>query len=262
MIQIENTYFELARTSMRNCLIICDRGVMDASAYIDADKWERMKSGNGWNEIELRDNRYNQIVHMVSAANGAEEFYSTEVSYKLLLHDLIIKLIIELFPGSLLSLWRRRSCSWTGLQSCIRLDWSSIFWCHWQLHRFWIESESHDWMCLPEIRHRHWRSLVAHLQEGQISGLRPIACRRSIPVIPGLQCCSSLFTIEWTARANALKKTWTEWTLEVSLLKFMTCAVNSNDVVHLFTVTFILHAVHMYTVNRSKSKRNWPNVTT
>jgi hypothetical protein len=26
----------------------------------------------------MRDNRYNQIVHMVSAANGAEDFYSTE----------------------------------------------------------------------------------------------------------------------------------------------------------------------------------------
>lgn len=53
---------------------------MDASAYIETDKWERMKKSNGWNEIEMRDNRYNQIVHMVSAANGAEEFYSTEVS--------------------------------------------------------------------------------------------------------------------------------------------------------------------------------------
>lgn len=60
--------------------IICDRGVMDASAYIDSEKWERMKNANGWNEIELRDNRYNQIIHMVSAAVGAEEFYSTEVS--------------------------------------------------------------------------------------------------------------------------------------------------------------------------------------
>lgn len=35
-------------------------------------------SANNWNPIELRDNRYNQIVHMVSAANGAEDFYSTE----------------------------------------------------------------------------------------------------------------------------------------------------------------------------------------
>ena len=32
MIQIENTYFELGKSSTRNCLIICDRGVMDASA--------------------------------------------------------------------------------------------------------------------------------------------------------------------------------------------------------------------------------------
>ena len=79
MIQIENTYFELGQSCKRNCLIICDRGVMDASAYIDNDKWERLKSNNNWNEIELRDNRYNQIVHMVSAANGAEDFYSIEV---------------------------------------------------------------------------------------------------------------------------------------------------------------------------------------
>lgn len=47
---------------------------------ISKDKWEKMTSANGWNSVELRDNRYNQIVHMVSAANGAEDFYSTEVS--------------------------------------------------------------------------------------------------------------------------------------------------------------------------------------
>lgn len=30
--QIENTYFELGNSCLRNCLIICDRGVMDAGA--------------------------------------------------------------------------------------------------------------------------------------------------------------------------------------------------------------------------------------
>ncbi|XP_037805957.1 TRPL translocation defect protein 14 isoform X1 [Lucilia sericata] len=78
MIQIENTYFELGKSSTRNCLIICDRGVMDASAYISKEKWEKMMASNNWNPIEMRDNRYNQILHLVSAANGAEEFYSTE----------------------------------------------------------------------------------------------------------------------------------------------------------------------------------------
>ncbi|XP_011208775.1 TRPL translocation defect protein 14 isoform X4 [Bactrocera dorsalis] len=78
MIQIENTYFELGQSSLRDCLIICDRGVMDASAYISKEKWEKMMSANNWNPIELRDNRYHQILHLVSAANGAEDFYTTE----------------------------------------------------------------------------------------------------------------------------------------------------------------------------------------
>lgn len=78
MIQIENTFFELGKSCTRNCLIICDRGVMDASAFVSKEKWERMMKSNSWNPVELRDNRYNHIVHMVSAANGAEAFYSTE----------------------------------------------------------------------------------------------------------------------------------------------------------------------------------------
>ncbi|XP_066594018.1 TRPL translocation defect protein 14 isoform X2 [Prorops nasuta] len=78
MLQIENTFFQLGESCSRNCLIICDRGAMDASAFISKDKWELMMASNGWNNVELRDNRYNQIIHMVSAANGAEDFYSTE----------------------------------------------------------------------------------------------------------------------------------------------------------------------------------------
>lgn len=35
---------------------------------------------NGLNMVDLRDNRYNQIIHMVSAACGAEDFYTTEVN--------------------------------------------------------------------------------------------------------------------------------------------------------------------------------------
>ena len=59
----------------RNCLVICDRGVMDASAFISRKQWETILTRNGLEEEEIRDNRYNQVVHMVSAANGAENFY-------------------------------------------------------------------------------------------------------------------------------------------------------------------------------------------
>lgn len=59
---------------------------------ITKDKWERLMAANNWNAIDLRDNRYNQIVHMVSAANGAEEFYSTEVKWlrQVFIHNVLI----------------------------------------------------------------------------------------------------------------------------------------------------------------------------
>lgn len=62
-----STYVEFLKGS---CMIF---------SVISCEKWERMMVANGWNSVELRDNRYNQIIHMVSAANGAEDFYTTEV---------------------------------------------------------------------------------------------------------------------------------------------------------------------------------------
>ena len=39
--------------------------------------WEQLKIKNPeWNEVDLRDNRYDQIIHMITAANGAEQFYT------------------------------------------------------------------------------------------------------------------------------------------------------------------------------------------
>ncbi|KAF8766346.1 TRPL translocation defect protein 14 like protein [Argiope bruennichi] len=78
MMAMEETYFSLASTCNRNCLVICDRGTMDAAAFIPKDVWENMLAANGWNAVQLRDNRYNQVVHLITAANGAEEFYNVE----------------------------------------------------------------------------------------------------------------------------------------------------------------------------------------
>jgi len=78
MIQIENSFFALAEASERNCLIICDRGTMDASAFVAKKDWEEMMFRNQMDEVDIRDNRYNQVVHMVTAATGAEEYYTVE----------------------------------------------------------------------------------------------------------------------------------------------------------------------------------------
>ena len=60
--QIENTFFALAEASERNCLVICDRGSMDASAFVSRQDWEAILARSGCDEVDIRDNRYHQVV--------------------------------------------------------------------------------------------------------------------------------------------------------------------------------------------------------
>uniref|UniRef100_A0AC35UD53 AAA_28 domain-containing protein n=1 Tax=Rhabditophanes sp. KR3021 TaxID=114890 RepID=A0AC35UD53_9BILA len=78
MMCLENTYFRLADSFVErsNVLVICDRGAMDPSAYMDKDGWEELCKRLGLDTFHLRETRYNQVVHMVTAADGAEKFYT------------------------------------------------------------------------------------------------------------------------------------------------------------------------------------------
>jgi len=78
MMALEDTYFSMAEKCTQNVLIIADRGTMDASAFISREAWEKILNKLGLEDIEISDNRYNHIVHMQSAAIGAEKFYTTE----------------------------------------------------------------------------------------------------------------------------------------------------------------------------------------
>lgn len=57
-------------------VMVCDRGVMDAKAYMDPGEFELLIEELGYNVIELRDNRYDAVIHLVTAAIGAESFYT------------------------------------------------------------------------------------------------------------------------------------------------------------------------------------------
>lgn len=81
LLQIEDTINETAKNyaTKKNVIIIYDRGAMDPISYIAPHEWEILKIRNpSWNEVDLRDNRYDQIIHLVTAANGAEQFYTLE----------------------------------------------------------------------------------------------------------------------------------------------------------------------------------------
>lgn len=70
--------FESAAQSMNKdkILIVCDRGTLDNKAYMSADEFQKVLDHFGTNEIESRD-QYDAVFHLVTAAKGAEEFYTT-----------------------------------------------------------------------------------------------------------------------------------------------------------------------------------------
>ena len=57
MIAIEDTYFSMAEKSRQNCLVICDRGLMDASAFISRQKWEELLEKLQLDEFNMCEGR-------------------------------------------------------------------------------------------------------------------------------------------------------------------------------------------------------------
>ena len=73
---LEDQFMRLAEVCARPVLIVCDRGTMDISAYIKPEEWEEITAMAGTNSNELRE-RYDAVLHLVSAADGAEQYYTT-----------------------------------------------------------------------------------------------------------------------------------------------------------------------------------------
>lgn len=75
---LEDIFIEIAGTSPLHTIIICDRGTMDGAAYVDENVWQAILDETGWSTIQLRDRRYEAVIHMVTAAEGAAEFFLSE----------------------------------------------------------------------------------------------------------------------------------------------------------------------------------------
>jgi hypothetical protein len=100
---LEDSFYSLAQDTGKPCVILCDRGAMDGSAYMTVDQWEDLKAEHDLDTVTLRDTcvsvalvahsppgliltcvfcglcrRYIAIFHLVTAANGAENFYTLE----------------------------------------------------------------------------------------------------------------------------------------------------------------------------------------
>ncbi len=56
-------------------LIVCDRGIPDNMAYMTNAEYAEVLAGAGLDPVAARD-RYDGVFHLVTAAKGAEEFYT------------------------------------------------------------------------------------------------------------------------------------------------------------------------------------------
>jgi len=73
----EKIFAQAAATmSAEKILIVCDRGTLDNKAYMTELDFACVLESIGCNEVELRDS-YDAVFHLVTAAKGAEKFYTT-----------------------------------------------------------------------------------------------------------------------------------------------------------------------------------------
>ena len=87
-ISLENSFTEIANEAAKNLegdnknkiVLLIDRGLMDGSAFITEEKWQELLDKMEIKDIsEVREDRYDAVIHMVSAADGAKDFYVTQI---------------------------------------------------------------------------------------------------------------------------------------------------------------------------------------
>ncbi len=62
----------------KNVVVLMDRGAMDASAYVGSSEFQAILDSLQKTVVSLRDKRYDAVLHLVTAADGAIDFYTLE----------------------------------------------------------------------------------------------------------------------------------------------------------------------------------------
>lgn len=76
-IHLEDTFTEYAKAVGTKSIVLCDRGTMDGKAYVDDETWTNLLGSLYLDEDALLS-RYDTVFHLVTAADGAEDYYTLE----------------------------------------------------------------------------------------------------------------------------------------------------------------------------------------
>lgn len=75
LLQMEDSFYEIAEATGKPALILNDRGAMDISAYMNPEDWQRLLKSVGKTEEELMA-RYKAVFHLCTSAKGAQNSYT------------------------------------------------------------------------------------------------------------------------------------------------------------------------------------------
>ncbi len=75
---LEDSFERVLQARGKPSVLLCDRGLMDGSAYMAPEQWEKLLANKGLEIADVCECRYNAVMHLVTAAEGAERYYTLE----------------------------------------------------------------------------------------------------------------------------------------------------------------------------------------
>jgi hypothetical protein len=73
--QMEESFRLVAESTGKPTLLVLDRAILDPGAYIPKEDFDKVLKANHWSRKDLLA-RYDLVVHLVTAADGAVKFYT------------------------------------------------------------------------------------------------------------------------------------------------------------------------------------------
>mmetsp|Transcript_2984 Transcript_2984/g.5527 ORF Transcript_2984/g.5527 Transcript_2984/m.5527 type:complete len:251 (-) Transcript_2984:255-1007(-) len=77
---LEENFRRMADVCQRRSVLLLDRGALDPKGYISRSLWQQVLHRCNLSEEDLIK-RYDLVVHLVSTANGAEEYYGSHTNH-------------------------------------------------------------------------------------------------------------------------------------------------------------------------------------
>lgn len=75
-ISLETSVYKVLKARGKPAVILSDRGTMDGAVYITEAEFNNLLTERHTDRVSMRDSRYDAVFHLVTAADGAEKFYT------------------------------------------------------------------------------------------------------------------------------------------------------------------------------------------